>query len=69
MLFKWWFMYALVSSLATFGAVLMSGLTTGITGLPELVMIILFVPILIYINFSAYRWSVKKASDSSPSHN
>jgi|GEM_PF-2298621 len=67
-LFKWWFMYALVSFLATFGAAFVFGFFAGMTGLPELVMIILLVPILIYINFSAYSWSVRKALASSTSH-
>ena len=49
-------MYALVSFLATFGAAFVFGFFAGMTGLPELVMIILLVPILIYINFSAYGW-------------
>ena len=56
----WWFLYMLVGTLAAMGGGFVFGLISGILGLPELPMMVILFPLLFYINFVVYRWSVNK---------
>ena len=47
-------------SLAAMGGGFLFGLIYGILGLPELPMMVILFPLLFYINFVVYRWSVNK---------
>ena len=41
------------------------GLIAGLFALPELPMMVIMFPVLFYINFVVYRWSVNKIIGSS----
>ena len=56
----WWFLYMVVGTLAAMGGGFVFGLVSGMLSLPELPMMVIMFPILFYINFIVYRWSVKK---------
>ena len=56
----WWFLYMLVGAVAGFGGSFVAGLVLGMIGVPELVAMVILLPLLIYINFVVYRWSVNK---------
>ena len=56
----WWFLYMLVGSVAAFGGSFVAGIVLGMVGVPELVAMVILIPLLIYINFVVFRWSVGK---------
>ena len=60
----WWFLYMLVGAVAAFGGSFVAGIVLGMIGVPELVAMVILIPLLIYINFVVYRWSVNKIIDS-----
>jgi len=60
----WWFLYMLVGAVAAFGGSFVAGIVLGMIGVPELVAMVILIPLLIYINFVVYRWSVNKIIES-----
>ena len=56
----WWFLYMLVGAVAGFGASFVSALVLGMIGVPELLAMVIIIPLMIYINFVVFRWSVGK---------
>ena len=56
----WWFLYMLVGAVAGFGGSFVSALVLGMIGVPELLAMVIILPLMIYINFVVYRWSVNK---------
>ena len=56
----WWFLYMLVGSVAAFGVSFVAGIVLGMVGVSELVAMVILIPLLIYINFVVFRWSVGK---------
>lgn len=60
----WWFLYMVVGTLAAMGGGFVFGLVAGMLSLPELPMMVILFPVLFYINFIVYRWSVKKIVES-----
>lgn len=60
----WWFLYMVVGTLAAMGGGFVFGLVAGMLALPELPMMVILFPVLFYINFIVYRWSVKKIVES-----
>jgi len=61
----WWFLYMLVGAVAAFGVSFVAGIVLGMVGVPELVAMVILIPLLIYINFVVYRWSVSKIIEQS----
>lgn len=53
-----------VGTLAAMGGGFVFGLVAGMLSLPELPMMVILFPVLFYINFIVYRWSVKKIVES-----
>ena len=49
-----------VGTLAAMGGGFVFGFVAGMLSLPEIPMMVIMFPILFYINFIVYRWSVKK---------
>ena len=60
----WWFLYMLVGAVAGFGGSFVAGIVLGMIGVPELLAMVIIIPLMIYINFVVYRWSVKKIMES-----
>mgnify|MGYP005995022025 CR=1 FL=1 len=60
----WWFLYMLVGAVAAFGGSFVAGIVLGMVGVSELVAMVILIPLLIYINFVVYRWSVNKIIES-----
>ena len=60
----WWFLYMLVGAVAGFGGSFVAGIVLGMIGVPELVAMVIILPLMIYINFVVYRWSVNKIVES-----
>ena len=60
----WWFLYMLVGAVAGFGGSFVAGIVLGMIGVPELLAMVIILPLVIYINFVVYRWSVKKIMES-----
>jgi hypothetical protein len=56
----WWFLYMLVGAVAGFGGSFVAGIVLGMIGVPELVAMVIILPLMIYINFVVYRWTVGK---------
>jgi hypothetical protein len=56
----WWFLYMLVGAVAGIGGSFVAGIVLGMIGVPELVAMVILLPLLIYINFVVFRWSVGK---------
>ena len=56
----WWFLYMLVGTVAAFGVSFVAGIVLGMVGVSELVAMVILIPLLIYINFVVFRWSVGK---------
>ena len=56
----WWFLYMLVGAVAAFGGSFVAGIVLGMIGVPELLAMVIILPLMIYINFVVYRWSVSK---------
>jgi len=56
----WWFLYMVVGTLAAMGGGFVFGLVSGMLSLPETPMLVIMFPVLFYINFIVYRWSVNK---------
>ena len=56
----WWFLYMLVGAVAGFGGSFVAGIVLGMIGVPELLAMVIILPLMIYINFVVYRWSVNK---------
>jgi hypothetical protein len=56
----WWFLYMLVGAVAGFGGSFVAGIVLGMIGVPELVAMVIILPLMIYINFVVFRWSVGK---------
>ena len=56
----WWFLYMLVGAVAGFGGSFVAGLVLGMIGVPELLAMVIILPLMIYINFVVFRWSVGK---------
>ena len=50
----------LVGSVAAFGVSFLAGIVLGMVGVSELVAMVILIPLLIYINFVVFRWSVGK---------
>ena len=61
----WWFLYMLVGAVAGFGGSFVAGIVLGMVGVSELVSMVILIPLLIYINFVVYRWSVNKIIEQS----
>jgi len=61
----WWFLYMLVGAVAAFGGSFVAGIVLGMVGVSELVAMVILIPLLIYINFVVYRWSVNKIIEQS----
>ena len=61
----WWFLYMVVGTLAAMVGGFVFGFVAGILSLPELPMMVILFPVLFYINFIVYRWSVNKIVDAS----
>jgi hypothetical protein len=61
----WWFLYMVVGILAGMAGGFVFGLIAGLLALPELPMMVIMFPVLFYINFVVYRWSVNKIIGSS----
>lgn len=49
-----------VGTLAAMGGGFVFGLVSGMLSLPETPMLVIMFPVLFYINFIVYRWSVNK---------
>tara|TARA_R100000315_G_scaffold48150_1_gene22598 strand:+ start:16739 stop:16945 length:207 start_codon:yes stop_codon:yes gene_type:complete len=60
----WWFLYMLVGTLAAMAGGFVFGFVAGLLSLPELPMLVILFPVLFYINFAVYRWSVNKIIES-----
>jgi len=60
----WWFLYMLVGAVAGFGGSFVAALVLGMIGVPELLAMVIIIPLMIYINFVVYRWSVNKIIES-----
>ena len=60
----WWFLYMLVGAVAGFGGSFVAALVLGMIGVPELLAMVITIPLMIYINFVVYRWSVNKIIES-----
>ena len=60
----WWFLYMLVGTVAAFGVSFVAGIVLGMVGVSELVAMVILIPLLIYINFVVFRWSVNKIVES-----
>ena len=56
----WWFLYMLVGAVVGFGASFVSALVLGMIGVSELLAMVIIIPLMIYINFVVFRWSVGK---------
>jgi len=56
----WWFLYMLVGAVAGFGGSFVAGIVLGMIGVPELLAMVIILPLMIYINFVVFRWSVGK---------
>ena len=56
----WWFLYMLVGAVAGFGGSFVAGIVLGMIGVPELIAMVIILPLMIYINFVVFRWSVGK---------
>ena len=54
-----------VGTLAAMGGAFVFGFVAGILSLPELPMMVILFPVLFYINFIVYRWSVNKIVNAS----
>ena len=54
----------LVGAVAGFGGSFVAGIVLGMIGVPELVAMVIILPLMIYINFVVYRWSVNKIVES-----
>tara|TARA_R100001463_G_scaffold7213_9_gene22911 strand:- start:4707 stop:4877 length:171 start_codon:yes stop_codon:yes gene_type:complete len=54
-----------VGTLAAMGGGFVFGFVGGILSLPELPMMVILFPVLFYINFIVYRWSVNKIVNAS----
>ena len=50
----------LVGAAAGFGGSFVAGIVLGMIGVSELLAMVIILPLLIYINFVVYRWSVGK---------
>lgn len=50
----------LIGAVAAFGVSLVAGIVLGMVGVSELVAMVILIPLLIYINFVVFRWSVGK---------
>jgi hypothetical protein len=61
----WWFLYMLVGAVAGFGGSFVAGIVLGMIGVPELLAMVILLPLLIYINFVVYRWTVGKIIEQS----
>ena len=55
----------LVGAVAGFGGSFVAGIVLGMIGVPELVAMVIILPLMIYINFVVYRWSVNKIIERS----
>ena len=56
----WWFLYMLVGAVAGFGGSFVAGIVLGMIGVPELLAMVIIIPLMIYINFIIFKWSVGK---------
>ena len=56
----WWFLYMLVGAVAGFGGSFVAALVLGMIGVPELLAMVIILPLMIFINFVVYRWTVGK---------
>jgi len=56
----WWLLYMLVGAVAGFGGSFVAALVLGMIGVSELLAMVIIIPLMIYINFVVYRWSVNK---------
>jgi len=50
----------LVGAVAGFGGSFVAGIVLGMIGVSELLAMVILLPLLIYINFVVFRWSVGK---------
>jgi len=61
----WWFLYMLVGAVAGFGGSFVLGIVLGMIGVPELLAMVIILPIMIFINFLVFKWSVSKIVEQS----
>jgi hypothetical protein len=61
----WWFLYQLVGILAAMGIGFVSALVLGMIGVPELLAMVIILPLMIFINFLVFKWSVSKIIEQS----
>ena len=54
----------LVGAVAGFGGSFVAGIVLGMIGVSELLAMVIVIPLMIYINFVVYRWSVNKIVES-----
>jgi hypothetical protein len=55
----------LVGAVAGFGGSFVSALVLGMIGVSELLAMVIILPLMIYINFVVYRWTVSKIIEQS----
>ena len=61
----WWFLYMLVGAVAAFGGSFVAGIVLGMIGVPELLAMVIILPLMIFINFLVFKWSVSKIIEQS----
>ena len=61
----WWFLYMLVGAVAGFGGSFVLGIVLGMIGVPELLAMVIILPVMIFINFLVFKWSVSKIVEQS----
>ena len=61
----WWFLYMLVGAVAGFGGSFVSALVLGMIGVPELLAMVIILPLMAFINFLVFKWSVSKIIEQS----
>ena len=61
----WWFLYMLVGAVAGFGGSFVLGIVLGMIGVPELLAMVIILPLMIFINFLVFKWSVSKIVEQS----
>ena len=55
----------LVGAVAGFGGTFVAGLVLGMIGVPELLAMVIILPLMIFINFLVFKWSVSKIIEQS----
>jgi len=55
----------LVGAAAGFGGSFVAGIVLGMIGVPELLAMVIILPLMIFINFLVFKWSVSKIIEQS----